>query len=55
MAVVCYLALAFIVGVTMLLSRVAPTPVAAGVFLLGAVTVVGIMHPRFAERVAQRR
>lgn len=55
MAAVCYVSLIVIVGVTFLLSRVAPTPVAASVFLLSAVAVVGILHPRVFSHIARRR
>lgn len=55
MAAVCYIGLAVIVGLTFILSRVAPTPVAASVFLLGAGLVVGVLHPRVFSHVAHRR
>lgn len=50
MAASCYVGLAMIVALTVLLSRCAPTPVAVGVFLVGAVALVAVFHPRVTLR-----
>jgi hypothetical protein len=55
LAAACYAGLAVIVAITLLLTRMGATPVAAVVFVLGSFGVVGLLHPKMAQRIAQRR
>jgi ABC-type uncharacterized transport system permease subunit len=52
MVAACYAGLASIVLLTLLIRTVAPTPIAAMVFVVAAVALVGGMHPR--RRVGAR-